>query len=272
MDTENVDSKHLSGVEMERYQAHLALPNFGLGGQARLMQASVLLVGVGGLGCPAAQYLVAAGIGRLTLLDDDIIETTNLQRQVLYGDQDVGRAKVEVASERLGAMNGAVRIEARRERLVASNACAQVAGHDLVVDGCDNFATRYVVNDACSLESVPLVSGSIYRYEGQVALFESPRTPCYRCLFPESPPAETACHDAGVLGALAGIVGAMMAAEAVQRLARGASALAGRMLLVDATTMSFSNVELERAPDCPLCGPSPSIHEPTAVAACAPTR
>ena len=169
-------------------------------------------------------------------------------------------------------MNGAVRIEACCDRLVASNAREQVAGHDLVIDGCDNFATRYVLNDACALEAVPLVSGSIYRYEGQVALFESPRTPCYRCLFPQSPPLETPCHDAGVLGALAGIIGAAMAAEAVQRLANDAAALAGRMLLVDAATMRFRTVRLERAPDCPLCGPSPSIHEPTAVAACAPSR
>lgn len=272
MNTESSDGKRLSGAEMERYQAHLALPGFGPEGQARLMQASVLLVGVGGLGCPAAQYLVAAGIGRLTLLDDDIIETTNLQRQVLYGDEDRGRLKVEVAAERLGAMNGAVRIEARRDRVVASNARAQVAGHSLVVDGCDNFATRYVINDACALEAVPLVSGSIYRYEGQVALFEPPHTPCYRCVFPESPPAEIPCHDAGVLGALAGMVGTAMAAEAIQRLANGVSALAGRMLLVDAATMRFRNVELQKAPECALCGSSPSIHEPTAVAACAPTR
>ena len=272
MGTEHPHSRRLTGDEMERYQAHLALPGFGPEGQARLMQASVLLVGVGGLGCPAAQYLVAAGVGRLTLLDDDIVETTNLQRQVLYGDQDLGRPKVEAASERLGAMNGAVRLVAHRERLVASNARAWVADHDLVVDGCDNFATRYVLNDACALEAVPLVSGSIYRYEGQVALFDSPHTPCYRCLFPESPPAETPCHDAGVLGALAGMVGATMAAEAVQRLANGAGALTGRMLLVDAATMRFRSVALRRIVDCALCGPSPSIHEPTAVAACAPTR
>jgi len=271
MSTEQQGSERLSGAEMERYQAHLALPGFGREGQTRLAQASVLLVGVGGLGCPAAQYLVAAGIGRLTLLDDDIVEATNLQRQVLYGDDDLGRPKVAAAGERLGAMNGGVRVEARRDRLVASNARAQVAGHDLVIDGCDNFATRYVVNDACALEAVPLVSGSIYRYEGQVALFEPPHTPCYRCLFPESPPAETPCHDAGVLGALAGMIGTAMAAEAVLRLATGVSALAGRMLLVDAATMRFRNVELQRAPDCPLCGPSPSIHEPTAVATCAPT-
>jgi len=264
--------KELSSAEMERYQAHLALPGFGPGGQARLRQASVLLVGVGGLGCPAAQYLVAAGVGRLTLLDDDIVEMTNLQRQILFGDEDLGRPKVEAAAARLAAMNGAVRIEPRRDRLVGSNARAHVADHDIVVDGSDNFATRYVVNDACVLESVPLVSGSIYRYEGQVALFDSPRTPCYRCVFPESPEAETPCHDAGVLGALAGIVGAAMATEAVQRLGNGSSALAGRMLLVDAATMRFRNVELQRADDCALCGASPSIHEPTAVAACATTR
>jgi len=272
MSTESLGGRRLTGAEMERYQAHLTLPGFGPEGQARLQQASVLLVGVGGLGCPAAQYLVAAGVGSLTLLDDDIIEMTNLQRQVLYGDEDLGRLKVEVAAERLTAMNGAVRLDARHDRLVASNARAQVAGHDLVVDGCDNFATRYVLNDACVLEAVPLVSGSIYRYEGQIALFESPHTPCYRCLFPESPPAERPCHDAGVLGALAGIVGTAMAAEAIQRLANGASALAGRMLLVDAATMRFRNVALQKAPDCALCGSAPSIHEPTAVAACAATR
>ncbi len=275
MSTERPGSTSLSSLssdEMERYQAHLSLPGFGPAGQARLRRASVLLVGVGGLGCPAAQYLVAAGIGALTLVDDDIIETTNLQRQVLFGDDDLGRLKVDVAAERLSAINGAVRIESRRERLVGSNARAQVAGHDLVIDGCDNFATRYVVNDACALEALPLVSGSIYRYEGQVALFESPHTPCYRCVFPESPEAETPCHDAGVLGALAGLVGSAMAGEAVQWLANGASALAGRMLLVDTASMRFRNVRLQRAADCALCGASPSIHEPTAVATCAVAR
>lgn len=266
MGTEGPGDVPLSGAEMERYQAHMALPGFGPEGQARLGRASVLLIGVGGLGCPAAQYLAAAGVGRLTLLDDDIVETSNLQRQVLYGDRDLGRAKVDAAAESLAAMNGTVRIEARRERLVGSNGRQQVAGHDLVVDGSDNFATRYVANDACVLEGVPLVSGSIYRYEGQVMVFETPQTACYRCLFPESPPAEAPCHDAGVLGALAGIVGAAMAAEAVQRLAHGSSALTGRMLLVDAATMSFRNVQLRRVPECALCGVSPSIHEPTAVA------
>ena len=268
MSTELPDDAPLSAVEMERYQAHLALPDFGPEGQARLKEASVLLVGVGGLGCPVAQYLVAAGVGNLTLLDDDSVETTNLQRQILYGDADLGRAKVEVAAERLSAMNGAVRLQARGERLVASNARDLVAGHDLVVDGCDNFATRYVVNDACALETVPLVSGSIYRYEGQVALFDSPRTPCYRCVFPVSPEPEAPCHDAGVLGALAGIVGAVMATEVLQQLAHGTSGLAGRMLLIDVTTMRFRRMELQRLDDCALCGNSPTIHEPTAVAAC----
>ena len=272
MSTERAGAGRLSAPQMERYQAHLALPEFGPEGQARLTRASALLVGVGGLGCPVAQYLVAAGLGRLAIVDDDIVETTNLQRQILYDDADVGRGKVGAAERRLAAMNGSVCIEAHAERLVASNARAFVRGHDVVIDGCDNFATRYVLNDACALEQIPLVSGSIYRYEGQVTCFEPPTTGCYRCLFPQPPPAEAPCHDAGVLGPLAGMIGATMAAEAMRRLATGGGALSGTMLLVDAQTMRFRRVQLPRAPECPLCGLSPSIHEPTAVAVCASGR
>lgn len=258
----------LTPAQMERYQAHLALPDVGLAGQRRLLGASVLIVGVGGLGCPAALYLAAAGVGRLSLVDDDVVDATNLQRQVLYGDADIGLPKVEAAARRLRAVNEALDVVEWRERLTASNARDLIAGHDLVLDGSDNFATRYVVNDAAVLEGVPLVSGSLYRYEGQVVVVAPPEAPCYRCLF-RSPPAEAPpCHDAGVLGPVAGIVGALQAAEGLNILARGRSALAGRMLLVDAYEMATRSVRVARDPGCPLCGESPTIDRPTAVAVC----
>lgn len=264
--------ERLTPAQMERYQAHLALPEVGPSGQLRLLGARVLIVGVGGLGCPAALYLAAAGVGRLSIVDDDIVDATNLQRQVLYGDADIGRAKVEAAAERLRAMNADLEVVAHRVRVTAANAQALVAGHDLVLDGSDNFATRYVVNDAAVLAGVPLVSGSLYRYEGQVVTIAPPETPCYRCLFRSPPPEAPPCHDAGVLGPVAGLVGTMQAAEALNILARGRSGLAGRMLLVDVHDMETRAVKVARDPGCPLCGDRPTIERPTAVAVCDPGR
>ncbi len=261
----------LVAPEMERYQAHLALPGFGPEGQARLAAARVLLVGVGGLGCPAAQYLVAAGVGVVTLVDDDTVERTNLQRQILFNDDDLGQPKVDAARRSLRGMNAAVAIVARRERLVATNARSIVAGHDMVIDGSDNFATRYVVNDACGLERIPLASGSVYRHEGQVAVFDPPRTPCYRCVFPEALAAEPPCHDAGVLGPVAGIIGTALASIVIQRVVGCADPLAGRLWIFDGATMTAHSVALEQAADCPLCGATPTIFEPTAVAHRSPT-
>jgi adenylyltransferase/sulfurtransferase len=255
----------LSPEELERYQAHLALPGFGIAGQERVRAASVALIGVGGLGCPAALYLVAAGIGRLHLIDDDTVDRTNLQRQVLFGDADIGRQKVTAAAERLAALNSAVEITTSDERLVASNARDYVAGHDLVLDGSDNFATRFVLNDACHLERVPLVSGSLYRAESQVAMYAPPASACYRCVVREAPATEASCRDVGMLGPVAGTAGATMAAQAVQHLAGGEASLLGRMQVMDADTASVRVIALERDPGCPLCGDAPVIDEPTAV-------
>ncbi len=255
----------LSTRDVERFQAHLTLPGFGVEGQRRLRSARVLLVGVGGLGCPAALYLAAAGVGTLGLVDDDVVDGTNLQRQVLYGDGDRGRAKVEAAAERLRAVDAGLDVVALQRRLTAANALETVAGWDLVVDGSDNFPTRYVVNDACVLSGVPLVSGSLYQFEGQVTVIRPPATPCYRCLFPAPPREQPACRDVGVLGPLAGIVGTIQAAEAVKLLVGGETSLMGRLLLVDSQQMSFRQVKLRRDPACPLCGRAPSIRRPTAV-------
>ncbi len=259
--------ERLTSEQVERYQAHLTLPDFGPKAQRRLLDSRVLVLGVGGLGCPAAQYLVAAGVGALGLLDDDLVDGTNLQRQVLFGDADGGRPKVEAAAERLAAMNPGCEITPIPERLVAGNARRLLRDWDLVLDGSDNFATRYVCNDASVLAGVPLITGSLYQYEGQVTVIHPPDTPCYRCTFPAPPPEHAACREVGVLGPLAGLVGTIMASEAVKLVGLGASALFAKLQLIDAQSMSFRQVELRRDPDCPLCGETPTIDRPTAVTA-----
>jgi adenylyltransferase/sulfurtransferase len=258
----------LDAEQAERYQAHLVLPKIGVYGQRRLLDSRVLLVGVGGLGCPAALYLAAAGVGTLGLLDDDVVDRTNLQRQVLFGTEDIGEAKVLVAQKRLAGINPDVDLETLETRLTASNAMELVAGWDLVIDGSDNFATRYVVNDACVLARIPLVTGSIYQYEGQVTVIRPPLSPCYRCLFRSPPPEQPACRDAGVLAPLPGIVGSLLAAEAVKLLVGGDTALIGRLLLFDAQESSSRSVRVKSDPSCPLCGEAPTIDRPTAVATC----
>ncbi len=275
----------LTAAQMERYQAHLALPGFGTTGQSRLLRARALVIGVGGLGCPAARYLVAAGLSVVGLVDDDVVDATNLQRQILYSAADIGRSKVEAAAERLAAYAGntdAARVAGytgspgrdneqqvtmHRVRVNAANVAGLVAGYDVVLDGSDNFATRYVVNDACVLAGVPLVTGSLHQFEGQVTVIAPPRTPCYRCLFAAPPREQAACQEAGVLGPLAGIVGTVMAAEALKLVAQGETALMSRLLLVDARDMVFRAIELRRDASCQLCGDSPTIRSPTAVAA-----
>ena len=258
----------LTAEQAERYQAHLTLPEIGDEGQRRLLASSILLIGVGGLGCPVAQYLAAAGVGRLGLVDDDIVDRSNLQRQVLFGVDDVGSAKAEVAAARLGALNPDVELVPRVERITASNAAAVVEGWDIVVDGSDNFATRYVVNDAAVLAGVPLVTGSIYQFEGQLTVVRSPLGPCYRCTFPAPPPEQAPCREAGVLATLPGVVGTLMATEAM-KLAIGAdSSLVGRLLLIDVQEQSFRAVRTRRAASCALCGNEPTIVQPTAVAVC----
>jgi molybdopterin/thiamine biosynthesis adenylyltransferase/rhodanese-related sulfurtransferase len=253
-------SRPLTDAERRRYGRHLVLPEIGIEGQERLKAARVLLVGLGGLGSPAAVYLAAAGVGTLGLVEFDVVDETNLQRQILYGDADVGRAKLDAAVERLAAVNPRVELVAHRERLDLDNARALVAAYDLVVDGSDNFPTRYLVNDACVLEGRPDVWGAVFRFEGQAAVFAAPGGPCYRCLFPEPPPPGLvpSCAEAGVFGALPGVIGALQGVEAIKWITGVGVPLVGRLLLFDALAMSFHEVGVPRDPACPICSEHPT--------------
>jgi adenylyltransferase/sulfurtransferase len=241
---------------MLRYSRHLILPNVGLTGQRKLKNARVLLVGAGGLGSPLALYLAAAGVGTLGLVDFDTVDFTNLQRQILHGTKDVGRSKLESAAERIADINPNTRVERHATRLTSDNALEIIRGYDVVVDGTDNFPTRYLINDACVLLGVPNVYGSIYRFEGQASVFATADGPCYRCLFREPPPPELVpnCAEGGVLGVLPGIVGTIQATETIKLLLRIGEPLVGRLLLIDALGMSFRTVEVPRDPACPACG------------------
>jgi molybdopterin/thiamine biosynthesis adenylyltransferase/rhodanese-related sulfurtransferase len=250
-----LEGEGLPPADAERYDRHLRLPDVGLAGQKRLLSAKVLLVGAGGLGSPAALYLAAAGIGQLTLVDDDHVERSNLQRQVLHGDSDVGQAKVLSAAKRLAALNPGVHVEPVGQRLDRENVLSLLAGHDLVIDGADNFDTRYLVNAACGTLGIPWVYGAVERFRGQVSLFVPGAGPCYRCLFPEPPPPGFApnCAEAGVLGVLPGVIGLLQATEAIKHLLGLGQTLAGTLLTYDAASMRFGRVTLERDPACPGC-------------------
>ncbi len=251
----------LSREEIARYSRHLLLPEVSLEGQTKLKAASVLVVGAGGLGSPAALYLAAAGVGRIGLVDFDVVDASNLQRQVLYDASSVGKPKLEVARERLAGLNPHVEVALFPERLTRENAPGVLETFDVVLDGTDNFATRYLTNDACFLLGKPNVYGSIYRFEGQVSVFQRGKGPCYRCLFP-SPPEPglvPSCAEGGVLGVLPGVVGTLQATEALKLLLGVGRSLAGRLLLYDALELSFREIALARDPACPLCGESPTI-------------
>ena len=242
----------------ERYARHLLLPEVGADGQAKLGLARVALIGAGGLGSPAALYLAAAGVGTLTLVDDDKVEKSNLQRQVLHADARVGMAKTESARQTLGALNPTVRLETRTQRLRAANVEALLGGHDVVIDGADNFATRYLLDAACRRMEIPLVYGAVHRFTGQVSVFDSRRadSPCYRCLFSHPPRAEDApnCAEAGVLGVLPGVIGMLQATEAIKLILGIGTPLTGRLLCFDALAMTFRELRLARDPRCPGCG------------------
>ena len=246
---------------LERYSRHLRLAEVGAEGQRRLQDAHVLLVGAGGLGSPVAFYLAAAGVGRLRLVDDDVVDRSNLQRQILHTEASIGAAKVESARDRLLALNPRVRVEAVCERVTPDNVERLLDGTDVVVDGSDNFPLRYLLNDACVKLAKPLVYGAVHRFEGQVSVFDAGRhrgeLPCYRCLFPEPPPPQFApsCAEAGVLGVLPGIVGLLQATEAIKLLLGVGETLAGRLLQFDALSMGFREVRLAPDPDCPVCAP-----------------
>jgi adenylyltransferase/sulfurtransferase len=249
--------------QFERYRRHLILPDFGVDGQRRLLEARVLVIGAGGLGCPLAQYLAAAGVGTLGLVDFDAVDASNLQRQILYATADVGRPKLEAAAERLRAQNPDVRVETHALRLDARNALGVLGAYDVIVDGTDNFPTRYLTNDACVLLGRPNVHGSVFRFEGQATVFDARRGPCYRCLYPEPPPPGLvpSCAEGGVLGVLPGMIALVQATETLKLLTGIGEPLIGRLLHFDALEMSFREFRLQRDPECPVCGEAPRIRE-----------
>jgi molybdopterin/thiamine biosynthesis adenylyltransferase/rhodanese-related sulfurtransferase len=250
------DLPSLTQAELLRYSRHLSLPDVGVAGQRRLKAARVLIVGAGGLGSPTALYLAAAGVGTIGLVDFDVVDVTNLQRQLLHGTTDVGRAKIDSARDRLRDINPHVLLETFNERLTSKNALDIMRNFDIVIDGTDNFATRYLTNDACVLLGIPNVYGSIFRFDGQASVFCTPEGPCYRCLYPTPPPPGMvpSCAEGGVLGVLPGLVGTIQATEVIKRILGVGESLAGRLLLIDALTMQFRQVRVSRNPDCPACG------------------
>jgi sulfur-carrier protein adenylyltransferase/sulfurtransferase len=253
----------LSREELQRYSRHLLLPEVGQEGQHRLKAARVLLVGAGGLGSPAALYLAAAGIGTLGLVDFDAVDLTNLQRQVLHGTSAIGMRKIDSAEARLRDLNPHVAIEKFPERFTSANALEIVRAFDVILDGSDNFPTRYLVNDAAVLAGKPNVYGAIFRFEGQLSLFDAARGPCYRCLYAEPPPPGLvpSCAEAGVLGVLPGVIGSLQALEAIKLVLGAGDSLIGRLLLFDALAVRFRELRLHKDPACPLCGTAPTIRE-----------
>jgi sulfur-carrier protein adenylyltransferase/sulfurtransferase len=257
------DEVVFSKEEIQRYSRHLIMPEVGMEGQARLKKAKVLMIGAGGLGAPLSMYLAAAGIGRLGIVDFDVVDHSNLQRQITFSASDVGRPKLEAAAERLSGINPHIEIKGYETRLSSENALELFRDYDVIVDGTDNFPTRYLVNDACVLSGKPNVYGSIFRFEGQVSVFDARRGPCYRCLYPEPPPPGLvpSCAEGGVLGVLPGIVGSLQALEVLKLVLGKGDSLIGRLLVFDALQMKFRELRQRKDPDCPICGVSPRIRE-----------
>jgi len=249
--------------QLIRYSRHFLLPEVGEEGQAKLLQAKVLMVGAGGLGSPSAYYLAAAGVGTLGIIDNDVVDISNLQRQILHTNDRVGMPKVESAKKTLEGLNPDVKVIPYQAKLTSENIMEILKDYDLVVDGCDNFPTRYLVNDACVLTGKPNVHGSIFQFEGQATVFYPGKGPCYRCLYPEPPPAEMApsCAEAGVLGVLPGLIGVIEALEAVKLILGKGDSLVGRLLHFNTLTMEINTLKLRRDPNCPMCGDHPTIHE-----------
>jgi sulfur-carrier protein adenylyltransferase/sulfurtransferase len=257
------DLPMLSNEEVARYSRHLIMPEVGMTGQRKLKAASVLMIGTGGLGAPLGMYLAAAGVGRLGLVDFDVVDASNLQRQIIHGTKDVGRPKIASARDRLEDINPHVEIETHETRLTSANALSLFVNYDIIVDGTDNFPTRYLVNDACVLTGKPNVYGSIFRFEGQASVFWAARGPCYRCLYPEPPPPGLvpSCAEGGVLGVLPGIIGAIQANETIKIILGAPDIMVNRLLLFDAWRMRFRELKLRKNPDCPVCGDNPTIKE-----------
>ena len=253
----------LTKDEVLRYSRHLIMPEVGVEGQEKLKEASVLLIGTGGLGSPLCLYLSAAGVGRLGLVDFDVVDFTNLQRQVIHGTKDVGRPKLQSATDRIADINPEVQVDGYETRLTSENAMDILRNYDIVIDGTDNFPTRYLVNDACVLLGKPNVYGSIFRFEGQASVFDATRGPCYRCLYNEPPPPGLvpSCAEGGVLGILPGIIGLIQATEAIKLIIGKGTPLIGRFLRFDALEMKFQELKLRKDPNCPICGENPTIKE-----------
>ena len=259
--TEPAALPELSTDDLSRYSRHLILPEVGMEGQRRLKAARVLCVGTGGLGSPLALYLTAAGIGTLGLVDFDVVDASNLQRQIIHSTKDIGRKKIDSAEEKLSALNPAIKIVKHETMLSSANALDILKDYDIVADGTDNFPTRYLVNDACVLLGKPNVYGSIFRFEGQASVFATEAGPCYRCLYPEPPPPGLvpSCAEGGVLGILPGLVGVIQATEVIKLILGKGESLVGRLLLVDALNMRFRELKLRKNPECPVCGINPTV-------------
>ncbi|MBI4550726.1 MAG: molybdopterin-synthase adenylyltransferase MoeB [Candidatus Latescibacteria bacterium] len=253
----------LTSEERERYSRHLRVPEVGEKGQIKILDAKVLLIGAGGLGSPAGYYLAAAGVGTMGLIDSDVVDVTNLQRQILHGTSDIGRPKVVSATETIKDLNPGVNVVTFQERLMSDNIMDIIKDYDIVVDGCDNFPTRYLVNDACVLAGKPNVHGSIYQFDGYATVFYPGKGPCYRCMYPEPPPPGMvpSCDEAGVLGVLPGVVGVIQATETLKLILGKGQPLIGRVLMYDALDMSFNTFSVRRNPACPICGDNPTVHE-----------
>ena len=259
----NETKPELNNDEVARYSRHLIMPEVGMNGQLKLKSASVLCIGAGGLGSPVAMYLGAAGVGRIGIVDFDVVDYSNLQRQVIHGTPDVGRSKLDSARDRLNAINPEVTVETHDVALSSENALELLANYDVIVDGTDNFPTRYLVNDACVILGKPNVYGSIFRFEGQASVFATKDGPCYRCLYPEPPPPGLvpSCAEGGVLGILPGVVGTIQATEAVKLIIGVGEPLINRFMIYDALRMKFRELKLRKDPDCPVCGETPTVTE-----------
>jgi adenylyltransferase/sulfurtransferase len=259
----SVKERTFTPEQMQRYSRHFLVPEVGEQGQAKLLEAKVLLVGAGGLGCPTALYLSAAGVGTLGIVDGDFVDLSNLQRQVLHGTSDVGRPKTQSAIETLTELNPGCRIVPHQTRLSSDNVMEVIRDYDIVVNGCDNFPTRYLLNDACVFFKKPIVDGSIFRFEGQATVYMPGEGPCYRCLYPEPPPPGMvpSCADAGVLGVLPGMVGVLQATEVIKLIIGQGQPLVGRLLIYDALEMTFRTLKVRRDAACPVCGDHPTIKE-----------
>jgi sulfur-carrier protein adenylyltransferase/sulfurtransferase len=262
-ETKTAALPELTNDEVQRYSRHLILPEVGVEGQRKLKAGRVLCVGAGGLGSPAALYLAAAGVGTIGIIDFDTVDASNLQRQILHSTRDVGRSKLQSARDRLSALNPGVNIQTHDAALTSANALEIFRDYDVILDGTDNFSTRYLVNDACVILGKPNAYGSIFRFEGQASVFATKGGPCYRCLYPEPPPAGLvpSCAEGGVLGVLPGVIGTIQATETIKLLLGGGSTLVGRLLLYDAWNMRFRELKLRRDPECPVCGDNPTVKE-----------